>query len=425
MTHIFPISVFGISHNTASVEIREQIALSADDQKYILNAIYHENNRIDGVLILSTCNRVEVYISGIITDTILRSIRQWLSEYKKCPYFAEDNLVYQYRGYDAVNHFFKVISGLDSQITGETQITHQVKTAFNQAFNCRVTDTIINKMFEFALNAQKKVRNNTYLSDGPVSISLAGVDLARKVYSDIEDKNVLLIGAGETAELTAVNFYDRNIQHINVLNRTVEKAEALASHYGGKAYGFSQLLEAVALADIIITATSSQNYVLTFDMIAPVCKSRNFRPLLLIDLSLPRNIDPEIENLDGAYLYNLDHLNSIVNSNLERRTREIPKANKIIADSIAEFEKWINSHSMASVIGRLKEHFDQIRIAEINRLKKRLPDNSLDEISYLTQSIVNKIMHQHIKTLKKKTSNPDQYKDHVKMFYELYEIDKE
>jgi glutamyl-tRNA reductase len=424
MIDYIPLGYFGISHKSASVEIRDRAALNKDEQRFALSE-WIKTFDIEGALVLSTCNRTEVYISGEDYAIEIPRIRRWLDEYKKCPYFSDDKVTLTENGYAAVNHFFNVISGLDSQIIGEPQITGQIKDAYNLAHDINATDTQINKMYDYGMHAQKVVRTNTFLSEGAVSVSFAGVELARKIFSNLQDKTVLLIGAGETAELAALHFQDKGVSDIRIVNRTEEKARLLAEKFDGKAFSLDQLQQALMDIDIVISATASKEFILTEDILHPACKKRNYEPLFIIDLAIPRDIDPKVENIDGVFLYNLDNLNEIVQSNLENRRKEIPKATEIIEEEIADFKTWIVSHSMASVIGRIKKHFDTIRIKELDRLRKRLPNNGIEEIDYLTQSIMNKVVHQHIKMLKKTSANPDKYQEQVELFYKLYEVDKD
>ncbi|MBN1406923.1 MAG: glutamyl-tRNA reductase [Calditrichaceae bacterium] len=424
MTDYIPLGYFGISHKTASVEIRDQAALSPDEQRFALSQ-WIKTFGIDGALIVSTCNRTEIYVSGENYAVALPEIRQWLNDYKQCSYFTDEQITTTQSGYTAVNHFFNVISGMDSQILGEPQITGQIKEAYNLARDIGAADTQINKLYDFGMRAQKMVRTHTFLSEGAVSVSFAGVELARKIFNKFENKSVLLIGAGETAELAAIHFKDKGIPNIRIVNRTESRAKALAEKFDGKAYPLSGLNEALDDVDIVISATSSKEYILTTEILNPVCKKRNYEPIFIIDLAMPRDIDPEVENIDGVFLYNLDNLNGIVQANLEKRKKEIPKAQEIIDESIAEFKKWMMSHSMASVIGRIKKHFDSIRQKELDRLRNKLPNNGMEEIEYLTQSIMNKVMHQHIKMLKKSSSDLEKYQEQVELFFELYEVDGE
>jgi glutamyl-tRNA reductase len=417
------IAVLGISHSTAPVEIREQVAFDKNDQEVAIAEIKHLY-KVDGCLIISTCNRTEVYLSGENGSKEIPKIKKWLNTFKKCSYFTDEKISYVIEGIDAVHHFFKVISGIDSLIVGETQITNQVKECFNTAFEIKTTDTWLNKLYNYGLQAEKKVRNDTFLNDGAVSVSFAGVELARKIFSDLSKKNVLLIGAGETGELAARHFADKHVKSIHIVNRTLKKAQDLAEILKGHAYPIEVLNNVLLEVDIVISATSSKEFIVTQNMMHEISKKRHYAPLFMIDLSIPRDIDPAINEIDGIYLYNIDDLHEIVEMNLEKRKQEIPKSLKIIDHFVLEFKEWISTHSVSFMISRLKDHFENIRKKEMIRLKNRLPQTKNGEIDYLTQSIVNKIVHQHIRSLKKSINDPERYQKHVEFLYELYQLDE-
>ena len=364
-----PIAVLGISHRTAGVEVRDKIALSEDEQKQLLNQIKQRPN-VNGSLVLSTCNRTEIYLSGDELTEEIAVLRGTLTSLKASPYFEDPNVAYELYDHDMAEHFFKVASGLDSQIVGEVQIMTQVKDAYNAAHETAATDAVLNKLFNFAMQAKKKVFNNTFLYDGTVSVSFAGVELARKIFSDLTNKKILLVGAGKTAELVAFHFMENGVKEIDVVNRTLSTAEELAARLGGRGFAIEELEKALNGVDIVISATSSENYVLSADLLRKVSNLNKRRPMFLIDLAVPRDIDPEAEDVDNVYLFNLDDLQEIVNSNLEKRKEEIPKSQKILIEYLNEFQEWYGQQSMASVIGKLKTHLDQVRLNEIERLKK-------------------------------------------------------
>jgi glutamyl-tRNA reductase len=276
------------------------------------------------------------------------------------------------------------------------------------------------------MQAKKKVHNETFLSDGTVSISFAGVELARKIFSNLKDKKVLLIGAGKTAELAAYHFKENGVENIYVVNRTFERAEELANKFDGKAYRMEELSEALENSDIVISATSSTEFVVTPQIIEPIAKKRNYRPIFLIDLAIPRDIDPAIDAVNSIFLYNLDDLQEIVKANLEKRKKEIPKSMKIVREFVHEFEKWVAMNSMNSVVGRLKRKLDVLRQNEMERLKAKLPQNGYrGEIDTLTESIINKVVRQHVKALKKVAHDPEQYKQQVEMISKIYDLDED
>jgi glutamyl-tRNA reductase len=425
MSDQIPLGLIGISHKTAPVEIREKVALSEEEQKVAVRHIV-DDIKADGCMVLSTCNRTEIYVSTENIDNTLRKIEVWLNEFKKCSEYSDASITYKLNDTSVVEHFFKVLSGLDSQIIGEQQITGQVKSSYDLTHSLNGTDTLINKLFNFAMQAKKKVHNETFLSDGTVSVSFAGVELARKIFSDLSDKNVLLIGAGKTAELAAYHFQENGVQNINVVNRTFANAEELAEKLNGKAYPLDQLSEVLVDTDIVISATSSKEYVLTRELLKPVAKKRHYRPIFLIDLAIPRDIDPAIDKLEGIFLYNLDDLHEIVKANLEKRKKEIPKSIKIIHEYVEDFQKWISMNSMSTVVGKLKKKLDVLRLNEMERLKSKLPQNGYkSEIDVLTESIINKVVRQHVKSLKKVAHDPEAYKKQVDMILSIYELDND
>jgi glutamyl-tRNA reductase len=416
--------MFGVSHKTAPVDVREAAALSAGETEYALRHL-RDTFDVDGVLVISTCNRTEVYASGENSNTQIPGMRAWMDDYKGCDCFANERYTYVLRNSEAIKHFFLVISSLDSQIIGEPQITGQVKDAYNLARDNKTTGALINKLVETGLRAQKKVRSDTFLVDGAVSVSFAGVELARKIFNQLDDKRILLVGAGETAELAARHFADRGVREINILNRTVEKARELAGSLGGNAFEFDQLPTALEIADIVISATSSREYIINAGVMGAICKHRHYEPVFLIDLAVPRDIDPDVDGLDGIYLYNLDDLNDVVAMNIEKRKQEIPRATKIVERYVSEFLGWMSTHTMSSTISSIKKYFENLRQGELARLRKRLPEEGIAEVDYLTQSIMNKLMHQHIKTLKGGSSDPVSHQQHIDFLRKLYDLDRE
>ncbi len=421
-THI-PLILIGISHKTAAVKIREEVAFSKEEQ-VLACASLKQQFQLNGVLILSTCNRTEIYLSGDLEESEFQNLLHALNDLKKTTYFTSDEYVYSLKGKEAVFHFFRVVSGLDSQVLGEPQITGQAKEAYNLAYENHCTDALLNKLFNFALQAQKRVRNETFLSDGAVSVSYAGVELARKIFTSLENKKALLIGAGETAELAALHFMEKGVGNIFIANRTYSKAEDLAKKFRGEAYGLDQLSQILGEVDIVISATASTEYVITREMFEPLQKQRNNKPIFLIDLAIPRDIDPELDELDSVYLYNLDDLNEVVQMNIQKRQKEVPKAEKILLRFVHDFVQWISTHASSQIINQLRRYFEELRQHELTRLRSRLPQEGMDQIEYLTESLMNKILHRHIKLLKENVKNPQVYEQYIEFLAELYEFEK-
>jgi glutamyl-tRNA reductase len=425
MSSRIPLGLIGISHRTASVEVREKVALSEDEQKTAIRQII-DIFEANGCMILSTCNRTEIYLSDDHIEEATEKIRVWLNEFKNCTEYTDSEISYELKESAVVEHFFKVLAGLDSQIIGEQQITGQVKDSYDLTHELNGTDALINKLFNFAMQAKKKVHNETFLSDGTVSISFAGVELARKIFNNLKDKTVLLVGAGKTAELAAYHFQENGVKTIHVVNRTFERAEELAEKFGGKAFRMDQIDDALMESDIVISATSSTEYVVTPELIKPISKKRHHRPVFLIDLAIPRDIDPAIDSINSVFLFNLDDLQEIVKANLEKRKKEIPKSLKIVHEYVEEFEKWVAMNSMSTVVGRLKKKLDVLRQNELERLKAKLPQNGYKrEIDNLTESIINKVVRQHVKSLKKVAHDPEKYKQQVEMIRTIYDLDND
>ncbi len=419
MNPFIPIGLFGISHHTAPVEVREKASLDAGQQEDIILKIIR-SFPVEGGFILSTCNRTEIYLSSDHITREIPLIRKWLDEYTACNCFTNNSITYEKLGADAVIHFFRVISGLDSQIIGERQITGQVRVSYEHAHDLNCTDGILNRLFNFGMQVKRKIMNETFLSDGTASVSFAGVELAKKIFSDLSDKTVLLIGAGKTAELAAYHFKEKNVRQINVANRTYAKAEKMAREFKGQAFRLDDLASALEKTDILISATSGKSFILNKTFLKPVVKTRHHKPLFLIDLGVPRDIDPEVNSMEDIFLYNVDDLHEIVKSNLEKRRQEIPKAMVIIKEYTKEFEEWISTYAMSSVISRIKEHLETLRMREMERFIKKLPSENIQEIEDLTQSIINKVLRQHIKMLKKYKNDPVRYQQQLDLIHDLY-----
>lgn len=416
------IAVIGISHKTAEVSTREQVAFSSEEQVAFQNWLcsrYEDS----GCFVLSTCNRTEIYIAGGQAVNDLTNIRAELNTFKNTSFFTADDLTYCHRSKRAVAHFFHVVSSLDSLIIGEPQITCQVKDAYEQAHQAGSTDILLNKLHNFAIQVEKKVRTDTYLADGAVSIAFAAVEMARKIFVTLEDKNVVLIGAGETAELAAVHFQSRHVKSISVVNRTLARAETLADKFNGQAYALEQLEAAIADADIIISATASQTPVLLRSHVSALAEERNYRPLFLIDIAIPRDIAADCSDVDGVFLYNLDALQNLVAKNIERRRKEIPKAERIIEHFLKEFEDWYQTRPVTETITQLNHYFEEVRKSEYDRLKKRFPEETWSEVDYLTKSLMQKYLHHHIKTLRNSIHDPQEREKRISLVTEMYGLE--
>lgn len=416
-----PIAVIGISHRSADVSIREKASFSEQEQNTLIRQ-YAVKYKTSGILVLSTCNRTEIYVSGSDAVENMEDLCLWLDTFKPEPVFTNSDYTYLYTGIEAVRHFFRVASSLDSLMIGEPQITGQVKTAYENSRGSDNSNIIINKMYHIGMQAEKLVRSKTYLTDGAVSVSFAGVELARKIFGNLEKTTVLMIGAGETAELAATHFAKRNVKQILVVNRTLAKAERIAENCSGRALPISDLDQALNQADVVITATSSTEYVLTRTMLEKMAKDREYKSIFLIDLAIPRDIDPEARNVDGVFLYNLDSLQEIVRTNIKKRENEIPRAEKIVDGYVQEYIEWFGSLPVADTITQLNRYFEEVREKEFERLKGRFSEENLQEAEYLSKSLVKKLLHKHIVTLRQNNQDPGKQKQHMELMSEMYQL---
>jgi glutamyl-tRNA reductase len=303
-----------------------------------------------------------------------------------------------------------VTSGLDSMILGEPQITGQVKDSYEIALSERTTSLILNHLMNRALFTAKRVRNETRIGENPVSVSYAAVGLIKKVFDELSRKTVLLVGAGEMAELALKHLIGIGINNIYVINRTYERAKELAKDFNGVALPFDNLKELLTKVDIVICSTGAPNYVITFQMIKEIMPLRKYKPLFFIDISVPRNIDPSINEIDNVYLYNIDDLQDVVDSNLLERKKESDKALKIVKEETEKFMQWLSSLQSVPLIISIRNKAEEVRQQELEKFKARFKELSpevLNSVDYLTQSIINKIMHSPTVALKNNCDNKE------------------
>jgi len=332
----FPIPdlrVIGLNHKTAPLAVRERVGVREDELTPLLE---HLRRHASEVTLLSTCNRTEVYLAGVKGDPISAFEGGWGLSLRP--------FLYEKHGLEAVKHLYRVSSGLDSLVLGETQIQGQVKKAWQTAFEAGFTGPLLNKTFQTALEAGKNVRSHTGISDVAVSVSYAAVQLAERILGTLEGKTALVVGAGETAELTLTHLRAKGIGEVYVVNRSVERARKLAEQWGGKACAVETLAEVLPHADVVLASSSAPHYVVQPHRVREALEGRPERPMFLIDISVPRIIDPEVGQLEGAYLYNLDDLTRIVEENLEGRVSKLPEAEKIVIQRLERFEGWLEGY---------------------------------------------------------------------------------
>jgi len=382
-----------ISHRTAPVELRECLDFSRRGLDAALEALGTRNLAREAVVV-STCNRSEIYAAAESEGTA-ESCGRFIADYNGLPWDTVAPHVVTYRGTQAAGHLFRVAAGLDSLVVGEPQILGQVKDAYAAAAGLKTTGALTNRLFTSAFTVGKRVRSETRLGEGAVSVSYAAIALAKKIFGDLKGLSVLILGAGEMAKLTGVHLRAQQVKQLTIASRTLQSAEALARHLGGHAVPWAAIGEALAGADIVVTATGSTEPVLTRSRVEEAMRPRRARPLFIIDIAVPRDVETEVARLDQVFLYDIDDLQGIVKENLSRRTTEVERAEAIVREEVDRFGAWMQSREVLPTVIALRERFDAIRQAELKRLEPKLaplgPEARarVDEITHL---IVEKLL---------------------------------
>lgn len=397
------IVVVGLSHKTAPVEIREKLAVPESRLGEALARLCSYPGIKEGML-LSTCNRVEVYAVVEELEPGYGRIQEFLADAHLS--LSSEQLtphLYWQTGDRAITHLFRVASSLDSMIVGESQILGQLKDAFETALAHKTTGVILNKVVKKAISVAKRVRTDTKIAETAVSVSYAAVELAKKIFSDLGDKTVLLIGAGEMAKLAARHFIASGVRHVRVTTRTPQHAVELAGRFNGTAVPFEQFREEMAAADIVLVSTGAAHYLVSGDDVQRAVTLRMNRPIFLIDISVPRNIDPSVRHVDNAFLFDIDDLKFRVEKNRGERLQEAEKAEHLVVEEVGVVRQWLQSLEVTPTIVALKTRAEDIKRAEVEKALGRLahlPPQERALVEAMASSIVNKLIHNTMVTLK-------------------------
>lgn len=395
--------VIGLSYKTAPVELRERLSLSSDDPGAELRAI----TALPGIteaMVLSTCNRVEVYVACQNPPADCARLQRFLAERHQLDASLLKPHLYIHSGRDAIRHLFRVGASLDSMILGEPQVLGQLKEAYNQAEASCTAGPVLNRLLPRAFAAAKRVRNETAIAQHAVSVSYAAVELARKIFGDLGEKTVMIVGAGKMCELAARHLTGQKVGEVLVTNRTLARAEALATQFGGRAVSFPDFPLYLNRADIVLTSTAAGGLLLTRAQLEQVIRQRKNRPMFLIDIAVPRNIDPQANHIDNVYLYDIDDLNGVIETNLRERRKAAQKAEEIIEQEIARFYSWLRSLEATPMIVALRRQVEDIRQKETEKTLgslQHLEASDRRAIEALTRAIVNKVLHAPVTTLKR------------------------
>ncbi len=397
------IVIIGLNHSTASVKVRERITFPGDEQG-ALTKMFAALPGVDEVVILSTCNRAEIMaVTDGSIETRDRIIRRMASIHKL---EASELLgyLYVYTNVEAVEHLFSVTASLDSMVLGEPQILGQVKGAYRKASDAKTTGPILNRMLHRSFFTAKRVRTETDIGASAVSVACVAIDLAKKILGDLIDKWILLVGAGEMAELAARLLSNQVRKPLTVVNRTFENACCLAAQFSGQAMEIEHLQTALAQADVVVTSTSSCEPVVRADQMQKVMKLRKNRPIFFVDIAIPRDVAVDVNDIDNVYVYNIDDLQSVAAENLEDRRGEAKKAGVIIEEEVTKFIHWVDTLESTPTIISFLDKLESIRTREISRLNGKLSHLSTEQreaIEILTKAMINKIAHEPITFLKK------------------------
>ncbi|OOZ38620.1 glutamyl-tRNA reductase [Solemya pervernicosa gill symbiont] len=384
----------GINHRTAPVEIRERVTFAPEDLQRALTALNQQPGVAEAAL-LSTCNRTELYCR-LDKQQSSDQIIDWLCEFHNLERSEIEPYVYLHPDIDAVQHMLRVASGLDSLILGEPQILGQIKTAYQHAVDAGTTGSLLERLFHHTFSVAKQVRTDTAIGSSPVSVAFAAVSLAKQIFGELNEQTVMLLGAGETIELAAQHLHENGIGRIIVANRTAERAHTLASQYDGYAIALDELPAHLAEADIVIASTASQEPILHKEPVKQALKQRKHRPIFMVDIAVPRDIDPSVAELNDVYLYTVDDLQEVIQENLKSRQEAAKQAEDIVEIQASHFMNWLRSLDTVSLIreyrGRAEACRDELMEKALSQLSKGKSNE--DVMRWLANTLTNKLLHQ-------------------------------
>ncbi|KON70285.1 glutamyl-tRNA reductase [Peribacillus butanolivorans] len=412
----------GINYKTAPVEIREKLSFNEAELAEAMKALKNKKSILENVII-STCNRTEIFAVGDQLHTTRYYIKEFLSEWFNIDKEEFSKYLFIYEGDGAVEHLFSVTCGLNSMILGETQILGQVRSSYMLGQKEDTLGTVFNHLFKQSLTLAKKAHSETEINTNAVSVSYAAVELAKKIFGGLNGKNVLILGAGKMGELAIQNLHSNGADSITVINRTYQKAVDLAERFNGKAKQLQELQCALVEADILITSTGSKNLLVTKEMMTFVNKLRKGRPIFMVDIAVPRDLDPKLAELENVFLYDIDDLEGIVQANIEERKKAAEKIELMIESEIVDFNQWINLLGVVPVISSLREKSLSIQKETMESIERKLPHLSERDKKVLnkhTKSIINQMLKDPILYAKELADEPnakEQLNNFVKIFH--------
>lgn len=418
--------VVGLNYKTAPVEVREKFSITEEALAEAMRALQNEKSILENVIV-STCNRTEVYAVVDQLHTGRHYIKQFLANWFNMPVAEFENHLYIRENDRSMQHLFKVTSGIDSMVLGETQILGQVKHSFLEAQQIGTTGTLFNRLFKQSVTFAKKAHGETAIGENAVSVSYAAVELAKKIFNTLDKTHVAILGAGKMGELAMENLYGSGVGKVTVVNRTMEKAETLADKFQGTAKSMQELQCTLLEADILITSTGAKDYVIDYDLMRYVEKMRKGKPLFMVDIAVPRDIDPKISELQSVFLYDIDDLQGIVEANLAERERAANEITQMIDTEIHEFKDWMGTLGVVPVISALRQKAATIQAETMQSIENKMPnltDRERKILSKHTKSIVNQLLKEPILQAKELAGSPNAAKQ-LELFQRIFGIEED
>ena len=418
----------GTSHHVAPIEFRERLAFS---EEQLIESLQHlrESDQVQEAVILSTCNRVEVYaVANSVrnADAAAKMLVEFLARSRQIGVESLKKWCYLHHNLETIQHLFRVTASLDSMVVGESQILGQVKTAYDLSRASGGAGTVLNRLFTKAFSVGKRIRSETTITTGAVSISYAAVELAKKIFNTLEGKTVAIIGAGEMSELTAKHLVANGVANVLVANRTYERAVKIAEKFNGTPIAYDSDLNFLIDADIVISSTNAPDYLIKRQPLAAIMRKRRHRYMFLIDIAVPRDIDPDVSKIDYAFLYNIDDLEAVVVSNLKDRQQEAGQAEQIVTEEAKQFYNQLQTFQVNPTIKALHQQFRQIADTELQACfyKSTLSDQQEAAVTSMTQAIVKKLLHHPMQNLRCAVNDGNaDHAQYVQALQELFALD--
>ncbi|MFC3883107.1 glutamyl-tRNA reductase [Bacillus songklensis] len=415
----------GLNYKTAPVEIREKLSFNENELVSAMTALQNQKSILENIII-STCNRTEIYAVVDQLHTGRYYVKAFLSEWFQIDKEALSPFLRIFEGDAAIEHLYRVACGLDSMVLGETQILGQVRSSFLLAQEKQTIGTVFNQLFKQAVTLAKRAHHETEIGANAVSVSYAAVELAKKIFGDLASKEVLILGAGKMGELAVQNLYGSGAKKVTVVNRTFEKAQELANRFSGQAKRLSELQCALIEADILISSTGAKDFVITKNMIKKVERLRKGRPLFMVDIAVPRDLDPALAELESVFLYDIDDLEGIVQANLQERQKAAGQIEIMIEAEIVEFKQWLGTLGVVPVISALRQKALAIQAETMESIERKLPHLSERDRKVLnkhTKSIINQLLRDPILRVKELAAEPNA-EESLQLFMKIFDIEE-